>query len=83
MCIIRNAKGSSSGIGCVIYNEGGIFGVTAKHVFFGLCSDDVTPRPLTPEEKNQRFSVHTRHSSSRCSISGRYKEGNNSVEEIG
>ena len=75
--------GSLSGTGCVIHNEGGMFGVTAKHVFFGLCSDDVTPRPLTTDEKNQRFSVYARHSSSRCNISGRYNEGNSSVEEIG
>jgi hypothetical protein len=82
ICITSNAKGSSTGYGtgCVVHNEGGMFGLTAKHVLLGLSSDNEPPRQLTTD---QQFSVYARHSSSRSCISGRYHEGNTSIEEIG
>ena len=57
--------------------------MTAKHVLLGLSPDNESPRQLTTDEENQRFSVYARHSSSRCCISGRYNEGDTSGEEIG
>jgi hypothetical protein len=60
-----------------------MFGMTAKHVLLGLSPNNESPRQLTTDEENQRFSVYARHSSSRYCISGRYNEGNTSGEEIG
>lgn len=43
ICITSSAKGSLTGTGCVVHNEGGIFGLTAKHVLLGLSSDEESP----------------------------------------
>jgi len=59
------------------------FGMTAKHVLLGHSSDNESPRQLTTDDENQRFSVYAKHSGSRCCISGRYNEGNTSGETIG
>lgn len=83
MCVSSNAKGALFGTGCVVHNEGGIFGLTAKHVLLGLAEDEESPRPLTVGEDTRVFDVLARQSSTKCSISGRYHEGDTRVEKIG
>jgi hypothetical protein len=73
MCISSSATGALNGTGCIVHNEDGTFGLTAKHVLLGLQPDETTPRTLTGEEEGQTFDVIARHSTkSRDSINDRY-----------